>query len=683
MLTEPAAARASSTVLRGFEDGLGRRYRPATSGEQDAPLEILCLRHEITDVPSFEFALRERVARLADFHHPYYARVRRVDRLSDERVTVALMSDGAPGVRLIDLLTAADRGGPFLDLSAALCLVRQLVQALAVFHEQARVAHGAIAPERLFVSPLARLFVTEYVMGEALEQLQYSPERYWKELRVALPAAGGRARFDERADLTQVGVVALALMMSRPLHDDEYPGQIEGLVGSASARAADGSRAPLPADAGEWLRRALQLEVRGSFRTFLEAQTALDQLLSGEGKCRADVRSLEMFLERYRSWIKRTPSSAIPIAAPAAPMPPVQVQIETPAPKPLDPEPRWAVETATVPETLPEEWSEPEAPSAPFSGRLKWIAAGLVLMVATTGLFAARRRLSPADAPVTTGTMTVNTNVPGAEVLVDGATLGQTPLNLSLAAGTHTLVIRGNGTTRTMPITIAAGAQLSQYLELPKAASAVGQLQVRTEPTGVHVIIDGVQRGTSPLTVAELSPGTHSVRLESDLGSVAQNVTIEAGVTASLVVPLAAAQGASLSGWVSVRSPVVVELFEQGRLLGTSGIDRIMLPTGKHDIDLVNEPLGLRETSTVQVSPGKVSPISITPPKGNVSLNAIPWATVSIDGENVGDTPIGNLPIAIGPHEVVFRNAQLGEQRRTITVTLRSPARLSVDLTKP
>jgi len=35
----------------------------------------------LTAVPSFEFALRERTARLMNFRHAYYARVRRVDRL--------------------------------------------------------------------------------------------------------------------------------------------------------------------------------------------------------------------------------------------------------------------------------------------------------------------------------------------------------------------------------------------------------------------------------------------------------------------------------------------------------------------------------------------------------------------------------------------------------------------------
>ena len=63
-------------------------------------------------------------------------------------------------------------------------------------------------------------------------------------------------------------------------------------------------------------------------------------------------------------------------------------------------------------------------------------------------------------------------------------------------------------------------------------------------------------------------------------------------------------------------------------------------------------------------------------------MNAIPWAEVWVDGERVGETPIGNLPVSVGNHEVVFRNPDLGEQRMTATVTLTAPTRLSVDLRK-
>jgi serine/threonine-protein kinase len=63
-----------------------------------------------------------------------------------------------------------------------------------------------------------------------------------------------------------------------------------------------------------------------------------------------------------------------------------------------------------------------------------------------------------------------------------------------------------------------------------------------------------------------------------------------------------------------------------------------------------------------------------------LAVNALPWAEVWIDGEHVGETPLGNLTRTIGTHEVVFRHPELGEKKQTITVTLREPARIGVDL---
>ena len=55
---------------------------------------------------------------------------------------------------------------------------------------------------------------------------------------------------------------------------------------------------------------------------------------------------------------------------------------------------------------------------------------------------------------------------------------------------------------------------------------------------------------------------------------------------------------------------------------------------------------------------------------------------VAIDGQAVGETPIGNLTVPIGAHDIVLRHPEFGEQHYTQVVTLKAPARLSVDLRK-
>jgi hypothetical protein len=233
---------------------------------------------------------------------------------------------------------------------------------------------------------------------------------------------------------------------------------------------------------------------------------------------------------------------------------------------------------------------------------------------------------------------------------------------------------------RVIPITVTAGAEVSQYLEFAEAP-VTGQLAVQSEPAGAKVIVDGTERGVAPVTISDLAPGEHRVELQADGVTAKHTVTVQAGGTASLVVPIgAAAAGGPVSGWVAVKSQFSMEIREGGRLLGSTDADRLMLAAGRHELDFVNDALGYHATRVVQVVPGKVASLSIELPMGVINLNASPWAEVWIDGKRVGETPIGNLSVAIGPHEIVFKHPQFGEKHHSVSVTLSAPVRLSVDM---
>jgi hypothetical protein len=132
-------------------------------------------------------------------------------------------------------------------------------------------------------------------------------------------------------------------------------------------------------------------------------------------------------------------------------------------------------------------------------------------------------------------------------------------------------------------------------------------------------------------------------------------------------------------GFVNVTSSVELQVLENGKPLGTSH-ERLSLTPGQHDLELVNTDLGVRTTETVQVSPSRTASIEPALPGGTLSLNAVPWAEVWVDGERLGETPIGNAPVRLGRHDVVFRHPDLGEQHQSIVVTAREPARLSVTM---
>jgi hypothetical protein len=53
---------------------------------------------------------------------------------------------------------------------------------------------------------------------------------------------------------------------------------------------------------------------------------------------------------------------------------------------------------------------------------------------------------------------------------------------------------------------------------------------------------------------------------------------------------------------------------------------------------------------------------------------------VWIDGQQIGETPLSNVRVPIGSHELVFRHPELGEKPVRAVVTAGAPNRVSVDL---
>jgi len=205
-----------------------------------------------------------------------------------------------------------------------------------------------------------------------------------------------------------------------------------------------------------------------------------------------------------------------------------------------------------------------------------------------------------------------------------------------------------------------------------------GRLLVRSDPPGAVVVIDGVPRGIAPLTVDDLGAGSHRVQLSTAGASIDQKVTIEAGTTTSLVVPIQSA--AVASAWVNVGAPIDVQIFENGRLIGTSADGPLPLPAGTHKLELVNESLGYRGEQAVTVRAGETARLRPSIPSGVLHVNAQPWANVWVDGEPVGETPLANVNVSVGRHEIRFRHPSFGEQVRQVVVSTTEPARVSVNM---
>jgi formylglycine-generating enzyme required for sulfatase activity len=116
-------------------------------------------------------------------------------------------------------------------------------------------------------------------------------------------------------------------------------------------------------------------------------------------------------------------------------------------------------------------------------------------------------KLTPNWAPVS-----LATQPPGATVLVDGATVGVTPLEMQLTAGERQIEARLSGYNAwSGKVLVSAGTP--QPLPEVKLALADGRVEVVSNPGEANVSIDGEFRGRTPFTV-RLTPGrTHDLTL--------------------------------------------------------------------------------------------------------------------------------------------------------------------------
>lgn len=161
-------------------------------------------------------------------------------------------------------------------------------------------------------------------------------------------------------------------------------------------------------------------------------------------------------------------------------------------------------------------------------------------------------------------------------------------------------------------------------------------------------------------TPAALSPTPSPVLPKAE-------VTTPAPAVATAAAPVAAAPSGPRFGGITVSSPIELQVFKDGTLLGTTG-GNIAVAEGAQNLLFVNETLGFRTSQTVTVKFGQMTNVKIGVPNGRISINAVPWADVTIDGNAAGETPIANLALPIGTHEIVFKHPQLGEKKQTVVV---------------
>ena len=499
-----------------FEDGIGRRWRlfERSGGE----IETLTLCSALAEAESAETVLVERAARLAAFSHPAVAPVSRIERGVGTGARLAIVSAAAPGVRLSEVLRNAQERHVPPDLDAACFILTQVVTALADLHRHSRdLSHGAIGPERIVIGPDGRAVIVEPVLAPMLEQLQLSRTRLWTEFRVPVPPVAGTARFDQVTDVMQLGVLALALVLGRPVRRDEYPNRLPELMLEVSGPGAPADHQAVLRSLRAWIHRTLQLEPRSAFRTAAEAAPALEAVLAEGPRHKVSASAVARYLaacgtEAEGDW--KVPSL---LATP----PGSDIQrsgVDVDAGRVSDSLRAAAGDDARLRRAAPSAPPVPtHRPTGPGPGRLSPVVGGTaalstrltkaaertggrrtahvgMLSMALVALFgvaylSARGYFTLPHEAVGRGTVVIESSPAGVEVFVDGLARGRTPATLDLRAGEHTVVLRAGRGITLVPVVAVAGARRVERVDIrqrPRALRApVAALPAALPPQGV------------------------------------------------------------------------------------------------------------------------------------------------------------------------------------------------------
>lgn len=178
----------------------------------------------------------------------------------------------------------------------------------------------------------------------------------------------------------------------------------------------------------------------------------------------------------------------------------------------------------------------------------------------------ASRRPVRQEVPKPQGRITVVTDTP-ARVLIDGRFEGMSPLTLTLPAEAHSVKVRARGFPSQQKV-IVVGADVDAQLMFRFGKRGAAKRDVAPDPTPPEPVATGA--ASEPLAAPLPSEYTGD-------------------------------------GWLTLRTEPWCDVYLSGEHLGTTPINRLVFPTGKYSLRLVNESAKIDRTLEVEIRTGEES----------------------------------------------------------------------------
>ena len=131
-------------------------------------------------------------------------------------------------------------------------------------------------------------------------------------------------------------------------------------------------------------------------------------------------------------------------------------------------------------------------------------------------------------------------------------------------------------------------------------------------------------------------------------------------------------------GFLTAFSRIPMEVYADGKRIGTTEDGQLLIASGTHQIEFVSERFHYRAGASLTIPPGHVLPYTVALPSAELRIITTPGSEIWLEGERIGIAPLEQIHVPIGTREIVVRDSSGAEKRQVVEVKLGETVEVSL-----